>query len=43
MRKRSVLLLVWILLGIGSICMLLPFYWLLVTSFKEQREILICL
>jgi multiple sugar transport system permease protein len=40
MRKRSLLLLVWILLGIGSICMLLPFYWLLVTSFKEQREIL---
>ncbi len=30
----------WIILGIGSVAMLLPFYWLLITSFKEQKEIL---
>lgn len=31
---------VWILLGFGSIAMLLPFYWLLITSFKDHKEIL---
>jgi len=40
MNKKSTLILVWLILGIGSVCMLLPFYWLVVTSFKEQREIL---
>jgi multiple sugar transport system permease protein len=30
----------WIVLGIGSLAMLLPFYWTLVTSFKSQRELL---
>jgi ABC-type glycerol-3-phosphate transport system permease component len=38
---RSIrLLLIWAVLGIGSVCMLLPFYWLLITSFKYQKEIL---
>jgi multiple sugar transport system permease protein len=32
--------LIWLLLGLGSIAMLLPFYWLVVTSFKYQKEIL---
>ena len=32
--------LIWLLLGLGTIAMLLPFYWLVVTSFKYQKEIL---
>ena len=32
--------LIWIILGIGALAMLLPFYWLIITSFKEQKEIL---
>ena len=31
---------IWIILGAGSIIMLIPFYWLIITSFKEQKEIL---
>jgi ABC-type glycerol-3-phosphate transport system permease component len=30
----------WAVLGLGSIVMLLPFYWTMVTSFKAQRELL---
>jgi multiple sugar transport system permease protein len=40
LRKKLRLWLVWAFLGAGSIAMLLPFYWLIITSFKEQREIL---
>lgn len=29
----------WIVLGVGSVFMIAPFYWTLVTSFKAQREI----
>ena len=32
--------LLWLLLGLGSLAMLLPFYWTVVTSFKSQRELL---
>jgi len=39
-RKVLVHLLIWLLLGLGSIAMLLPFYWLIVTAFKFQKEIL---
>jgi len=41
-RLRRILsqVLIWILLGIGAIAVMLPFYWLLITSFKEQKEIL---
>ncbi len=40
LRKNWKLVVIWIVLGIGSIVMLTPFYWLLVTSFKFQKEIL---
>jgi ABC-type glycerol-3-phosphate transport system permease component len=40
LRKNWKLVLIWIVLGLGSVVMLLPFYWLLVTSFKFQKEIL---
>ncbi len=40
LRKNWKLVVIWIVLGIGSIVMLIPFYWLLVTSFKFQKEIL---
>lgn len=39
-RKRLKLWAIWAVLAAGSIIMLLPFYWLIVTSFKEQREIM---
>ncbi len=31
--------LLWLLLGIGSIIMILPFYWTIITSFKTTAEI----
>jgi multiple sugar transport system permease protein len=40
LRKNLSLALIWLLLGIGALAMLLPFYWLLITSFKFQKEIL---
>ena len=39
-RKQWTTWLIWLILGLGSIAMLLPFYWLLVTSFKLQKEVL---
>lgn len=32
--------LVWLLLALGAIPMLLPFYWMLITTFKPQTEIM---
>jgi multiple sugar transport system permease protein len=31
---------IWLLLGIGSFVMLLPFYWMVMTAFKPQGEIM---
>jgi multiple sugar transport system permease protein len=31
--------LIWLVLGLGSVVMIGPFYWTLITSFKPQREI----
>jgi len=39
-RKKSRLGLLWLLLAIGAIPMLLPFYWMVVTAFKPAEEIL---
>jgi len=39
-RKELGQILIWVLLGLGAILMLLPFYWLIITSFKFQKEIL---
>ena len=39
-RKRSRLGLLWLLLAIGAIPMLLPFYWMITTAFKPAEEIL---
>jgi multiple sugar transport system permease protein len=39
-RKSGGTWLVWIALGLGSIVMLLPFYWMLITAFKPQAEIM---
>ena len=33
--------LLWLILGFGSILMLAPFYWTLVTSFKSREEVLV--
>lgn len=38
--KRIRQVLVWITLGVCAIPMLLPFYWMVVTSLKPQKEIL---
>ncbi len=40
LRKIFSRLLIWVILGIGAVAVLLPFYWLVITSFKEQKEIL---
>ena len=33
--------LLWLVLGFGSILMVAPFYWTLVTSFKSREEVLV--
>ena len=38
--KTVRLWLLWILLGLGAVAMLLPLYWMLITTFKPQGEIL---
>lgn len=40
LRKNVRLWLLWIVLGLGALAMLLPFYWMLITAFKPQQEIL---
>lgn len=39
MRKRLRLWLLWLLLGLGSLAMVLPLYWMVLTSFKTKSEI----
>ncbi|CAA9529934.1 MAG: ABC transporter, permease protein 2 (cluster 1, maltose/g3p/polyamine/iron) [uncultured Thermomicrobiales bacterium] len=39
-RRTGERYLLWLFLGLGSVIMVGPFYWTLVTSFKERRELL---
>ena len=39
-RKRAELLLLWLLLAIGAVAMVGPFYWMFVTSLKIKQELL---
>jgi multiple sugar transport system permease protein len=39
-RKKGRMGLLWLLLAVGAVPMLLPFYWMVITSFKPAEEIL---